>query len=63
LPDADPEPVVLAGVRGELAFTQPKHYCDRCRRSFFPDGRSIGTAAPKHRDHEGAPKSRVGRSE
>src|SRR5579863_7611408 len=33
LPDADPEPVVLAGMRGELAFAQPKHYCDRCRRS------------------------------
>lgn len=35
-PDAEPEPVVLAGLRGELAFVQPKHFCERCRRSFFP---------------------------
>src|ERR1700677_3985523 len=34
LPDADPEPVVLAGLRGDVAYTQPKHFCDRCRRSF-----------------------------
>jgi hypothetical protein len=36
LPDAEPEPVVLTGLRGTLAFNQPKHFCSRCRRSFFP---------------------------
>jgi hypothetical protein len=34
-PDAEPEPVVLAGLRGEIAYRQPKHFCDRCRRSFL----------------------------
>ena len=63
LPDAEPEPMVLAGLRGELAFTQPKHFCDRCRRSFFPDGRPLGHAAAKHRDNEGSSEGGVGRRE
>jgi hypothetical protein len=63
LPDADPEPVVLAGARGELAFNQPKHYCDRCRRSFFPDGRPFGRARSQHGDDQGFAKGGVGRGE
>jgi hypothetical protein len=38
VPMPDPEPVLLTGLRGELAYRQPRHYCDRCRRSFFPAG-------------------------
>lgn len=41
----DPEPVVLAGLRGQLAYQQPKHFCNRCRRSFFPSGRPLGSAS------------------
>jgi len=43
-PRGDPEPVVLQGLRGEIAFSQPSYFCPRCRRSFFPSGRSFGIA-------------------
>jgi len=36
------EPTLLEGLRGELVYNQPRYYCPRCRRSFFPDGRFIG---------------------
>ena len=32
----EPEPVVLQGLRGEIAFSQPSYFCPPCRRSFFP---------------------------
>lgn len=44
VPISDPEPVLLTGLRGELAYAQPRHFCDRCRRSFFPAGRALGPA-------------------
>lgn len=50
LPDAESEPVVLAGLRGEIAYSQPKHFCDRCRRSFFPSGGPLGLAAAQQGD-------------
>lgn len=59
-PQAEREPVVLAGLRGELAYQQPKHFCDRCRRSFFPSGGSLGGASTEHRDHRRAQASRLG---
>src|SRR3989304_2779147 len=43
-PRGEPEPVVLQGLRGEVAFNQPSYFCSRCRRSFFPSGRSFGVA-------------------
>ena len=61
---ADParsEPVVLAGLRGEIAYQQPCHYCDRCRRSFFPSGSAARPAAAEHGDHQGLAKGRLGR--
>jgi hypothetical protein len=60
LPMPDPDPVVLTGLRGELAYAQPKHFCDRCRRSFFPAGRSLGSAATQQRDNHGPAEGRVG---
>jgi hypothetical protein len=48
LPDTGGEPVLLTGLRGTLAYTQPKHFCDRCRRSFFPSSRPLGPAAAEH---------------
>lgn len=49
-PDHEPEPVALIGLRGELEYRQPKHFCDRCRRSFFPAGGPFGdsVAEPRH---------------
>ena len=58
-----PDPVLLTGPRGSLAYTQPKHYCDRCRRSFFPDGGNLGNRSTEHGDHEGAANDDLGRSE
>lgn len=59
-PKPDPDPVILTGMRGELAYSQPCHYCDRCRRSFFPSGRAIGAARPQYRQHQGAATSGLG---
>ena len=47
-PRGQPEPVVLQGLRGEVAFSQPSYFCRRCRRSFFPSGRSFGFAGAEH---------------
>jgi hypothetical protein len=49
-PRGEPEPALLQGLRGELAFSQPSYFCSRCRRSFFPAGRSFGTAGAEHGD-------------
>jgi len=57
----EPEPVVLQGLRGEVAFTQPSYFCSRCRRSFFPSGRSVGVAGAKHGDTEDYAKDGLGR--
>src|SRR5512144_2217719 len=42
-PRGEPEPVVLQGLRRELGFNQPSHFCRRCRRSFFPSGCTAGS--------------------
>ena len=60
LPDHEPEPTVLRGLRGELAYQQPKHFCDRCRRSFFPSGGAVGNAAAEQRHDQGAAEGGVG---
>lgn len=51
-PRGQPEPVVLQGRRGEVAFGQPSYFCRRCRRSFFPAGGSLGIVAAEHRHAE-----------
>jgi len=48
-PAEDPEPTLLQGLRGELAYNQPRYYCPRCRRSFFPGGRLTGPDGEEHR--------------
>jgi len=47
-PRGEPEPVILDGLRGQLACSQPSYYCRRCRRSFFPSGGLVGTSSPEH---------------
>lgn len=47
-PRGQPEPVVLEGLRGEMAYHQPSYFCRRCRRSFFPDGRFAGAGGAEH---------------
>jgi hypothetical protein len=44
--EPDPEPVILRGIRGELEYTEPRCHCPRCRRDFFPAGRTSRTARP-----------------
>ena len=63
VPMPDPEPVLLAGLRGSVAYNQPKHFCDRCRRSFFPSGRPLGTTGAEHGDPQGSAEGGVGGSE
>ena len=47
-----PEPTLLEGLRGELAYNEPSYYCRHCRRSFFPDGGFLGPTGPEYRDAE-----------
>jgi hypothetical protein len=49
-PRGEPEPVVLDGLRGELAYNQPRYFCRHCRRSFFPGGRVSGAGGAEHGD-------------
>lgn len=42
--EADPEPLILQGMRGEIEYSEPRCHCSRCRRAFFPGGQ--GSAAP-----------------
>ncbi len=55
-----PEPAVLQGLRGELAYSQPSYYCRHCRRSFFPDGGVAGHRGAKHRHAECSAKDGLG---
>ena len=59
-PRGQPEPVVLQGLRGEIAFSQPSYFCRRCRRSFFPSGRSFGVAGAEHGDVEDVAEDGLG---
>jgi len=59
-PRGEPEPMVLQGLRGEVAFKQPSYFCTRCRRSFFPAGRSFGIAGAKHGDAEDSAEDGLG---
>ena len=62
-PRGEPEPVVLQGLRGELAFSQPSYFCPRCRRSFFPSGRSFGIAGAGHSQAEDFAEDGLGRQQ
>ncbi len=59
-PRGEAEPVVLQGLRGEVAFSQPTYYCSRCRRSFFPSGESFGVAGAEHGDAAGFAEDGMG---
>lgn len=63
LPQPDPEPVVLTGLRGQLVYQQPRHFCTRCRRSFFPSGRPFGDPCAQHGHHQGAAEGGLGGNE
>jgi len=60
-PRGEAEPVVLQGLRGEIAFSQPSYFCRRCRRCFFPDGGSSGTACAEHGDADDVAEDGLGR--
>lgn len=62
-PRGDPEPVVLQGSRGEVAFSQPSYFCPRCRRSFFPSGRSFGIVGAGHGHAEDFAEDGLGRQQ
>ena len=35
---ADLEPLILQGRRGEIEYSEPRCHCPSCRRDFFPSG-------------------------
>ena len=58
-----PEPTVLQGLRGELAYNQPSYYCRNCRRSFFPDGGVAGHRGTEYRHAECSAEDGLGGSQ
>lgn len=36
--EAEREPLILKGKRGEIEYQEPRCHCSRCRRDFFPTG-------------------------
>ena len=42
LPCADANPRILTTRAGEAEWPEPEGYCDRCRRAFFPQSKSLG---------------------
>lgn len=54
------DPVILNGLRGELAYNQPKYDCRHCRRSFFPDGRLSGLGTAEHGYSSGVAEDDMG---
>ena len=59
-PRGKPEPLLLQGLRGELALSQPSYFCRRCRRSFFPVDRSFGAVCPEHGDAQAVAEDGLG---
>ena len=43
--EAEREPLILQGVRGEIEYLEPVCRCTRCRVSFFPSGGRTEAAA------------------
>jgi hypothetical protein len=41
LVEAEAEPLILQGLRGEVEYSEPICQCTRCRVSFFPSGRRV----------------------
>lgn len=62
-PRGESEPMVLEGLRGEMAFCQPSYFCQRCRRSFFPSGGSPGTPCAEHGDADDVAEDGLGREQ
>jgi hypothetical protein len=42
--EADREPLILQGRRGELEYSEPRCHCRSCRRDFFPSGPRTSTS-------------------
>ena len=50
--EPDLEPIILQGIRGEIEYSEPRCHCSRCRRDFFPSGRTTGPPAARECDAE-----------
>lgn len=46
LVEAEREPLILQGLRGEVEYREPVCQCTRCRVSFFPSGRRLAASGP-----------------
>ena len=58
-PRAEPDAVILNGLRGEIEYIQPRFYCPKCRRAFFPAGVRVGDLNPRDHDAQHVPEDGV----
>lgn len=52
--EAEREPLILQGMRGEIEYQEPRCHCSRCRRAFFPSGQNSEAARARKRDALGS---------
>lgn len=52
--EADREPLILQGMRGEIEYQEPRCHCSRCRRDFFPSRPKTAAARAGKRDAFGS---------
>ncbi len=56
----EPEPIILQGRRAEIEYQEPRCFCTRCRRAFFPSGGGTPAAASRVGHAERDAKSGLG---
>jgi len=49
----EPDPRVIQTSRGEIQWNEEEYFCRKCRKSFFPSDRSLGTASGVDRQSAG----------
>ena len=46
--EPDAEPIILQAIRGDIEYSEPRCFCPRCRRDFFPSGRPDRTLTARN---------------
>ena len=45
--EPEAEPIILQAIRGDIEYSEPRCFCPRCRRDFFPSGRQDRTVTAR----------------
>lgn len=45
--EPEAEPIILQAIRGDIEYSEPRCFCTRCRRHFFPSGRQDRTVTAR----------------